>query len=255
MASRGFIGAGSLYIEKWNATAGAFDAPTGPYEAKKFEIAPKSELKEMTSKGRQEYGQVIETVAIPQAAEFAVSFSEVNKDTLLLALLGSASAVNVASGTVTDEVFTAKKGAWAKLSKGNLASAGLTIKNNAGSTTYVLGTDYEVNYAMGWVKILEGSAIADAASLKASFTHNAISGTKISGATNSQLRARFTFDGVNFADGLPCIVTAWEAVIAADSAFDFLADDFGAVEMKGKLKTPSGKTEPFVVELRDTASA
>lgn len=255
MASRGFIGAGALYIARWNSQLGAFDAPTGPFEAKKFELTPKSELKQMTSKGRTTYGQVIETVAIPQPAEFAVSFAEVNKDTLLLALLGTSESVSQSSGTLTDEAIVAKKGAWVKLSKQNFAAAGFTVENAGGTVTYVLGTDYEVNYAMGWVKILPGSVIADNASLLVGGTYNAISGTKISGATNAQLRAQFIFDGVNYADGLPCIVTVHEAVIAADSAFDFLGDDFGAVEMKGQMKTPTGKTEPFTVEMRDTASA
>jgi hypothetical protein len=255
MASRGFIGAGSLYLARWNAQAGSFDAPTGPFEAKKFEVSPKSELKKMTSKGRTQYGQVIETVAIPQPAEFSVSFAEVNRDTLLLALLGSSTAVTQGAGNITAETIVAKKGYWVPLSKQNIAAAGFTVTNTGATTTYVLDVDYSVNYAMGWVKILPGSAIVDAASLKVTASYNAISGTKISGATNSQLRAQFIFDGVNYADGLPCIVTVHEAVIAADSAFDFLADDFGAVEMKGELKTPAGKTEPFTVELRDTASA
>ena len=59
---------------------------------------------------------------------------------------------------------------------------------------------------------------------------------------------------LNFADQLPIIVTVWEGVISPDTAFDFLGDSFGTIPLKGRLKTPSGKAEPFTVELRDTAN-
>lgn len=253
MASRGFLGAGDLYMEVYNATTGLFNAPTGPYEATKFEVAPKSDIKEMSSKGRTTYGQVIESVPLPQPAEFSIALPEVNRESLLLALLGTSTVINDAGGTITDEVMVAKKGSWVKLTKQNFAAAGFVVKNSGGTTTYVLGTDYDVNWALGWVKILEASAIVDGASLNVTGTYNARTGSKISGATNAQLRARFTLHGVNFADGLPCIVTVHEAILAASSAFDFLADDFASIEMSGKLKTPVGKTEPFTVEMLDLA--
>lgn len=253
MASRGFLGAGDLYLSVYNPTTGQFDPPTGPYEATKFEIAPKSEIKEMSSKGRTTYGQVIESVPLPQPAEFTVTLPEVNRESLLLALLGTASAINQASGSILDEVITAKLDKWVPLSKQNFASAGFVVTNSAGTTTYVLGTDYEVNYALGWVKALSTGAIAADASLKVDGTYNARTGTKISGATNAQLRAKFILHGVNFADQLPCIVTAHEAILSASSAFDFLSNDFAEIELTGKMKTPVGMSEPFTVELLDQA--
>ena len=44
-----------------------------------------------------------------------------------------------------------------------------------------------------------------------------------------------------------------EAVIAADSAFDFLQDDFATLSLPGRLKTPAGRQEPFTVTLLDAA--
>jgi len=43
----------------------------------------------------------------------------------------------------------------------------------------------------------------------------------------------------------------FEAVIAADSAFNFLADDFASITLPGRMKTPVGFNEPFTVHLRD----
>lgn len=254
MSARGFLGAGDLYIARYNPTTATFDNYKGPYEASKFEIKAGSEMKEMISRGRTSYGQVIETVTIPKPVDFTVELSEVNAESITIALLGTSSALSQGSGTVTDEVVAAKLGAWVQLAHQNLASAGLVVTNSAGSTTYVLGTDYNINYRMGMIQAITGGAISDAQSLKVDYTYNAIAGTKIAGATNSEIRAKFKLDGVNFADGLPVIVECYEGVVASDAAFDFLQSDFAKVPLKGRLKTPTGKTEPFLIELRDSAS-
>lgn len=251
MASRGFLGAGDLYARVYNPSTGQFDQWTGPYESTKFEIKPNSELKEMTSRGRATYGQVIESVPLPKPSDFSVTLAEVNKDSIAMALFGTAAALNQGSGSVTDEVVTATLGKWVQLTKQNLASAGFVVTNSGATVTYVLGTDYEVNYRLGMLRAIAGGAIADAASLKVDFTYNAISGTTVSGSTQTQVRAQFKLDGVNFADQLPVVVDVWEATLTPDSAFDFLQDNFAEIALKGRLKTPAGKTEPFTVQLRD----
>ncbi|PJC14275.1 MAG: hypothetical protein CO065_14675 [Comamonadaceae bacterium CG_4_9_14_0_8_um_filter_57_21] len=252
-AARGFLGAGDLYISRYNPTIGAFEDFTGPLETTKFEITPKVDLKEMVSKGRTSYGQVIESVTIPQPFEFTVDFAEVSGDTLVAALLGTKTEINIGSGTMTAIEVACKKGAWVDIGHMNIATVGLSVKDVTGVTTYVLGTDYEINYRLGMLKVLPTSAIVDLAVLQITGTYGAVTGSQIAGGTQAQIRAKFLFDGMNFADNLPCIVEVHEAVIAASSAFDFLAGDFASVSLPGRLKTPVGKTEPFVVKLLDVA--
>lgn len=251
MSSRGFLGAGDLYVRSYNPLTAAFDQWTGPYESSKFEIKPNSDLKEMVSRGRSTYGQVIESVPLPKPADLSVTFAEVNKESIAMALFGTAATLAQGSGTVADEVVVAAHGKWIKLAFGNIATAAFVVSHTTGTPNYVLGTDYEVNYRLGMLRILASGAIADAASLKVDYTYNAISGTKVAGGTQTQVRAQFKLDGVNFADQLPVIVDVWEAVLTPDSAFDFLQNDFAEIALKGRLKTPAGKSEPFTVELRD----
>lgn len=252
-AARGFLGAGDLYISRYNSTTGLFDDFVGPVETTKFEIKPKVDLKEMTSKGRSTYGQVIESVPVPKPFEFSVNFAEVSGDTLVNAFFGTKTAINIGSGTMTAISVTIKKNAWVEIGHMNIATAGFVVKDVTDATTYVLGTDYEVNYRLGMLKILTGSAIVDEAVLHISGTYGAVTGSSIAGGTNAQVRCKFRLDGKNFADELPCIVDVWEAVIAADSAFDFLANDFSSVSLQGRLKTPASKSEPFTVRLLDAA--
>ncbi len=248
MTSRAFIGAGDLYIARY--VNGAYEDWAGPYECDQFEIKPNIELKEKVSKGRSTYGQVIESVALPQPADLTVSLGEVNKESLAIALLGTVAALAQGSGTLTNEAITAKLDKWVALSKANL-TGNPVVTNVAGTTTYVNGTDYIVNPQLGWIKALPGGAITEGLGLHVDATYAAITGSEIKGMTDSNLRARFKLDGKNFADGLPVIVTVHEAVIAADSAFNFLADDFGSVTLPGRMKTPAGFTEPFTVHLRN----
>lgn len=255
MAARGFLGAGDLYISRYNPTTGLFDDFTGPFEATKFEVKPNVELKEMSSRGRSTYGQVIESVALPQPADFTLELPEVNKESLAIALLGTESAINQTAGTLTDAPVTVtSKDTWLNLGKQNI-TAGLVVKDETGVTTYVMGVDYVLNNRMGWIKILPGSVIVKDAVIEVTGAYGAVGGTLIRGATNSQIRAKFRLDGVNFADQLPVIVDVWEAVISADSAFDFLSNDFASISLPGRLKTPAGKTEPFQVQLLNAAIA
>lgn len=253
MAARGFLGAGDLYISRYNPTTGLFDDFTGPFEATKFEVKPNVELKEMSSRGRSTYGQVIESVALPQPADFTLELPEVNKESLSIALLGTESAINQTAGTLTDAPITVtSKDTWLNIGKQNI-TAGLVVKDETGVTTYVMGIDYVLNNRMGWIKILPGSVIVKDAVIEVTGAYGVVGGTLIRGATNSQIRAMFRLDGVNFADQLPVIVDVWEAVISADSAFDFLSNEFASISLPGRLKTPTGKTEPFQVQLLNAA--
>ena len=253
MAARGFLGAGDLYISRYNPTTGLFDDFTGPFEATKFSIKPNVELKEMSSRSRSGYGQVIASVVLPQPAEFTLELPEVNKETLAIALLGTESAINQIAGTLTDAPVTVtSKDTWLDIGKQNI-TAGLVVKDATGVTTYVMGTDYVLNNRMGWIKILPGSALVKDAVIEVTGAYGAVGGTLIRGATNSQIRAKFRLDGVNFEDQLPVIVDVWEAVISADSAFDFLSNEFASIALPGRLKTPTGKTEPFQVQLLNAA--
>lgn len=247
MTARAFLGAGDLYISRYEN--GAFQPYEGPFESDKFSIKPNSDLKEKTSKGRYTYGQVIESVPVPQPSDLTISLAEVNKSSLAIALMGTTGSVAQTAGTLADAPITAKLGKWADLGKLRLTQGTVVVTNSAGTTTYDEGEDYIVNYSFGWIKVLEGGAITADAALKVDASYGAVNGTEIKGSTQTQIRARFKLDGVNFADNAEVVVTVHEAVLNPSSEFDFLADDFASVELGGRMKTPVGFIEPYTVRL------
>lgn len=253
MPARGFLGSGDLYVARYNFQTAQYEAFQGPMECRKFGITPKSELKESISKGRETYGQILESVPIPQPFEFAVEFGEVNREALALAFFGERTPINVGAGTLTDVPVVARLGRWVDIGGMNLVAAGLTVTNQAETVTYVLNTDYQINYRLGMIHAMVGGAITEGQTVLVNGSRAAVSGEQIAGGRQSQVRAKFRLDGRNFADGLPVIVDVYEGIVSADSEFDFLADDFASVPLTGRLKTPVGLTEPFVVKQLDNA--
>jgi hypothetical protein len=244
MAARGFLGSGDLYIARY--VNGAPLPYEGPYECARFEIKPNVNLVEMTSKGRASYGQVIESVTIPQPADLTVDLPEVNKESLAIALLGTSAAVSQTAGTLTNEnVTNSAFDRWFPLTKAYFSTITAQDSTNQSLTE---GEDFITDKQLGWIKFLATSTkVTVGEVVRVSGTFQAASGNDIKVMTNPQLRARFKLVGKNFADDLPYEVTVYEAVIAADSAFDFLQDNFAAISLPGRMKTPAGFTEPALV--------
>lgn len=249
MAARSFLGAGDIFINRM--VDGVKQGMIGPIKANKLEIQPQVDTKQSTSKGRYDYGQVLESVNLAQPTEFSLELKEVTGDILVMAFLGTSSALAQVAGTLTDfDVTVTKKGSWLPTGKKNLEAL-ISVENAGGTVTYVEGVDYELNRPLGWIRILPASVIAVDSHVLVTGGYNAATGTVIAGSTRTEVRAEIVFDGINQADGTQATVEIWEAVLSADSAFDFLADDFGQVSLTGNLKTPVGKSAPYEVTVQD----
>lgn len=254
MPARAFIGAGDLYINRIDPATGLFTGLVGPYECERFGCKTNAKVLEKVSKGKATYGQVIATVMVPQPAELEIALGETSASGMALALQGTTASLSQGSGSITDEALIAKLGIWVPASKAKFQAAGFVVKHTSGTPTYTLGTDYEVNLDMGWVRAKAGGAITDGQSLKVSGTYQAISGTKVRGATNAQVRAMFVLDGKDIANDTLVKVTVYEGVVSSGDLFNFLADEFNTVPLKGRMVTPAGYNEPFVVDLHGVSS-
>lgn len=247
--TKGFIGAGDVYIARFNSTTGVFDSYQGPFETAKFEIAASADLKEQISKGRFTYGQVTAAASIPKPVDFNVDFAQIDKTTLAIALQGSSSVTTQVVTAINDTVVVQLDG-WVQMAHTNIDPVAFVVKDATGTDTFVQGVDYLVNFEIGFLKALSTGTITAAESVKV--TGNTLAGTSvvIAGATDPQIRAKFLFDGINFVDGLPCKVECPDALMSSSAAFDFLAADFNKAPLKGRLVTPQGKLTPFTVTLK-----
>lgn len=88
--------------------------------------------------------------------------------------------------------MTIKKGKWVDIGKKN-PLATVTVKDTTAVTTYVEGYRLRPESASWLIKVLPGSAIVDAASLKVTAAYSAATGTVISGSTLTEVRAYLVF--------------------------------------------------------------
>jgi hypothetical protein len=250
--SAGVLVEGTLYFDK--SVSGVSQGLEKWPGVAKLEIKPNSELKEATTKDKGQYGQVIASVAINKPADLSIIIKQVTGRALAVALQGDITAFSQGSGTATNQAVTAKLGKFAELGKRNITAASVVVTNSAGSTTYVEGTDYNVNYAMGFIEILSTGGISDAQALLVDYAYAAVSGDKVKGATVPQVKGKLVLDGNNLIDGKPMNVTIWDATLTADGAVDFMSDDPVELSMKGRMTTPDGKDSPFETEINLTFS-
>jgi hypothetical protein len=193
-------------------------------------------------------------VVLAGATLLSLTINEVDGPALGMALMGEVNTLNVAGGTVTDENVTAKLGVFVDLAQRNLTGASVVVQDDTDTTTYIEGTDYEINYALGWIQALPGGAISADQVLHVDYAHGAISGQTIDGSTLTEIRGELVLDGRNLADGKELVIKVDEAILASDSEVDFMSDDFVELELSGNMKTLAGKTKPYTVDYGITRS-
>lgn len=243
----GVLAEGTLYVDQ--LVAGVSQGLEQWPGLAKFEIKSNSKIVESKSKDKGKYGQVVAAAGVAEPDELTIMLTEVSGKALAAALRGSVSAYSQGSGTVTDQVVVAKLGKFVELGKRNIVADSVELTNSAGSTTYVLGTDYRVNYAMGWLEILAAGDITDAQSLKADYAYGAVSGEKVVGATVVSLRGRLVLDGTNLMDGKGMEALVHEANLVSDGSVDLMSDKPVEVTLKGRMITPTGYDSPYEVVL------
>ncbi|MGJ0489603.1 hypothetical protein [Methylobacter sp.] len=247
LTNEGFLLEGTLYFDRLDDAGAATGLVTLPGVAK-LAMKPTSEIKDQTSKDKGQYGQIIGSVAIPKPVELSLSLRNGTKEGIALGLMGSHSTISAGAGTVTDEAVTAKLDVWKELAQRNITAASVVVTNDGATTTYVEGTDYEINYSLGMIRAIPTGDITEAQALKVDYAHAAISGWKVAGGTKPQAKGRLILDGRNLLNNKTVRLEIYRALLTSDSDFDTMGDDVVEFGLSGRMETPSGKTEPFILE-------
>ncbi len=243
----GFLLEGTMYFDRLDDTGVSTGLVELPGIAK-LEIKTGADIKDMVSKDKGQYGQIIASVAIPKPAELTIGLRNGTKEGVALALMGSYATLSAGAGTVTDESITAKLDKWVELAQRNLTDASVVLTSDPAGTTFVENTDFEVNYALGMIKALSTGNIAANQALLIDYAHAAIDGWKVRGGTTPRAKGRLILDGRNKINNKGVRVEAYSVLLVSDGAFDLMADDATEFSLSGRMETPSGKTEAFIIE-------
>ena len=245
----GLLLAGDVYIDRLNddgTSTGFLD----PVNTTKLEITqPDPEKKERISNMKDTLGQALDVVSFPKPTEISIAIDDQPAEILAMALLGDIVDISEGAGSVTDEAVTLIPGRWVKLAKRNLDAESVSVVTAAAPETPLTETtDYEVNYAAGMIKAVAGGAISAATACLVDYDHSAVSGTRITGATNPSIKCRLLVLGKNLANGKDVRVEVDEATLAPTGAIDLLNGEFVTTELKGTMKVLEGKTDPYRYE-------
>lgn len=247
----GLLCAGSLYIERLNAT-GVGQGLIGPLNTTKLEIKPTSENKPRLSKQVGTFGQAIDSVDIPGPTEIAIALDDQPTEIVELALQGTSEVLNAPAGTITAEVATLIKNRWVEFSLSNVVAAGLIVTDTGNADAVLgLGVDFEINYQMGMIKPIAGGSIEDGGDIKITATSNAYTGTRVKSGGALGTKYRVLLDGKNLANGKPIKLTIGKCSLSPSNGTDFMAGDYVSTELGGKIEIGSNGVAPYFFDEMD----
>lgn len=237
----GLIAAGDLYMDFLDANG----ASTGFQlvgNCKKFAPKVETETKENKLNGRDTFGQTSESFTRITGSSLSMTFNRYDPQLLAAAFMGSAVDQTAAAGAYTASI-TGIKDKWVET--GSVGLDTCVVKDVTDTTTYVEGTDYEVNERTGMIKVL--TADLDGDTLHITGNTLAKTGSKITAGTQSVVNVAMRLDGKNLATGANVLVSVWQVQLRSETDFDFMGEDFPELSFTGTLVTPTGKSWPFEV--------
>lgn len=250
----GINGALDAIMNFKDASTGAYGGWSQRIHMSRFQLDTPSELTELLSKGRGDYGNVIGAVATPQPQSFNFTLRGAELEMFKLTWLAAQGTLTQGSGSVVDEVVNVKSTMRFKVAGRDISS--VVVTSSPSGTTYVAGTDYTVtNPRLGIIDVIAGSSLATAVSgagagglnLLVDYSRAAVSGIQLRGAASPNIIAQVLGDGINRANLKPFDVFIPEAIIAPQGGIDLLADNFAECEFTARMSIVAPYTEPFTV--------
>lgn len=234
-----FIGSGDLNIDVYDASGNK----TGELDvgnAIAFTInAPAIEKKERKGFRNDNYAKTIKSVITKVEQDLKFTLTDINRKNLTMAMFGVDADYTQSAGdnTASPEDIVAIDDKWVKLVSRSLDEATPpVVKDETDTTTYVLDTDYEIDYRVGRIKVLSGGSISDGDTLHVGSTWLAITGGyKIDGLEVNKLEAYIRLIGEDQANSRNCEVIVYKAQIEPGGDMNWLSEDYVDLEFTGKI--------------------
>lgn len=234
MAQRGKKYSGNLYARKWNTPDGFFKIGNVTELSTKKE----SDTDELTSTGRDDYGEAIEIETVPGATEMTLKFNTFDKTALARVLMGEAVDLSTTPVAFTDQPLIVGMG-HLKLAYADIDESTLVLTD---STSVVIDPDtYTVNARLGMVTFNSDSALLPGAAITYSGSTKGSAGYQIDANTLNSLPLELYLDGRDRISGKDGTLTVPHAVLASDGDLNWFSDDWWEGGLSGKLVKDEGK--------------
>ncbi len=169
------LGAGRVYFELENSSGALAGGERYLAETPGFSVTVTPEvLEDWSSDGRVAEKLLDITTQVNRGG--TLTLKDVIADNVALFVAGAKATVSQASTPVVDEARTGYVDRWTQLGAslsnptGVRNVTGVAITGTGGTPTYVAGTDYELDAAMGRFRVIPGGGITDATPLLVDYT-------------------------------------------------------------------------------------
>ena len=205
------------------------------------------EQRTVISKGRDRYNQAIYSEQDPGQAQLQLTLLEFPDDIKAVLFAGSLTTTTEVGAAVTDEVQVCPAlGHIVKLAHGQIAAAPApVVTDNAGTTTYVAGTDYTIDREFGILKVLPDSTMTPAANIKVDYTYTATKITTIAGGVKPEQKFHVKGFLKNRPTNRDAYLEVWNVALARSGETDVLGAEPLTIELSGIMTVPAGKSSPY----------
>lgn len=202
------------------------------------------ETLEQISNQRDSYGQKLNEVTIPGSWSITITNNELFKQYMQMVLMGDLSILATPETVVTDEVSTARSELWVPFANRGSVTA-VNITSSDGATTFIMGTDYEIDGRNAMYRRLPGSNIGDGDELLIDYTLGAKDGFIIDGATRTSFDVSLMLDGHNLANDHRVLLLVHHIKLKTQGGFDAMEKAIKQAQLGGGMLKPVGYKSPF----------
>ncbi|MEL4361550.1 MULTISPECIES: phage tail tube protein [Shewanella] len=170
-----------------------------------------------------------DSVTKVSSVKLKMTLNAFSNENLALALRGTVSVLT--ADPVADELVVAKLDGLAPTEKLIDISQPVTVTNSDGTTEYDVDVDYYVSAA--GIRAIGTGAIVDEAQLKVSYTSAA--GNALEALTEAGVTVPVVIDGMNDANGKPCVLRFYLWKPSPTSSLSLITDDYGSFDIEGEV--------------------
>lgn len=246
-----YVGKGKVYFDRFDDN-GASTGERFVGDVSVFEVTPSDQR-------IQHYGSATAAAALMadvlQRREYTLRMvaHEHVAENIALVAMGTVSALAQGSGSVTDEVVTVvDTDRFYKLAFRNVST--VVVMDDTDTTTYVAGTDYDVDAATGRLYIIAGGAIVATDVLHVDYAYAADTSPIIQGGVDAEIEGFVRFIG-DPSVGPTWDVEVWKVSVNPAATLALISEQFGSIELQLKVLDDSTNhpTEPFFRAIRRVA--
>ena len=227
MPNKYYSGQGRLYVAERDGSG----KPMGFTE---LGNAPALEISIETTKFEHKESQtgaraVDLTIVQEKRGTFTMTLESLTIENLALAFWGQSA--NVEAGTSVTATVPAYLGK--RMPLGHPQVSNVTVKDETDTTSYIEGTDYDIDAANGTLILLEGGSITEGELLNVSLDHAAYG--QVDAFTESSMERWLRFEGLNTIDDKPVIVDIFKAQLDPLQGYGLINEELGSVEVAGSV--------------------